>query len=277
MTADIRYRVRALDRAIAILRIINQHNGLNPSEMARLVGLPRPTALRILMTLGEGGYVVRSETDGCFRSTLKVRELSRGYEEEDWLGAIVRPFLARLETTLIWPLAVVRLRDTRLVVEALTDHTSHMLWRRETAGRAVSTSVSASAHLYMALGDDEQRHALIDHAFAQDQAYRDAYGWTEGDVSAAIERARDSGFAVVHHADYTSVSVPVWVGEALYCALNMRLHGPKEVHVDLIDGHVRSLLDAADELARDILVAIDPVAAACHEAGLANHTVVAVR
>jgi IclR family mhp operon transcriptional activator len=266
LNAGTRYRVRALDRAIAILRVLNQHNGLNPSEMSRLVGLPRPTALRILFTLSEGGYVVRSETDGCFRSTLKVRELSCGYQEESWLGAIVRPFLERLETTMIWPLAVVRLRDTRLMVEALTDHTSHMLWRRETPGRAVSASVSATAHLYMALGDEEQRYALIDDAFSQD---RDAYGWTEGDVAAAIERARANGYAIVHHADYTSVSVPVWVGEVLYCALNMRLHGPKEVHVALIDGHVQTLLDAADELAQEIASVIDPLPQPGD--GLANH------
>lgn len=258
MSGDVRYRVRALDRAIAILRILNQYNGLNPSEMSRLTGLPRPTALRILMTLGEGGYVVRSEADGCFRSTLKVRELSRGYTEEDWLGAIVRPFLTRIAATLIWPLAVVRLRGSRLVVEALTDHTSQMLWQRETPGREISTSVSASAHLYRALGDEAQRDALLDHALAQDKAYRDAYGWTDGDVTDAIERARVNGFALVHHAAYTSVSVPVWVGAALYCALNMRLQGPKEVHVDLIDGHVRALFDAADELAHEIVSVVDP-------------------
>jgi hypothetical protein len=44
-----------------------------------------------------------------------------------------------------------------------------------------------------------------------------------------------AGFAVVHHARYTSLSVPVWIGDVLFCALNMRMQEPK------LDGYEQTL------------------------------------
>ena len=101
MSETARYHVRALDRSLAILRMLNQHNGLVAAELSRLVDLPRPTVLRLLNTLSDAGYVMRSECDNRYRATRKLRELSCGYEEETWLRNVVQPFLAELEQELI--------------------------------------------------------------------------------------------------------------------------------------------------------------------------------
>ncbi len=49
---------------------------------------------RLLETLQEEGYVRRSPSDDSFRLTIKVRQLSEGFRDEQWISALAAPLLA---------------------------------------------------------------------------------------------------------------------------------------------------------------------------------------
>ena len=249
MTDTSRYQVRALDRALSIVRVLNQHNGLNASELSRLVKLPRPTVLRLLQTMTESGYVMRSQSDGCFRVSRKIRELSSGFREQDWLGSVVRPFLEALASRLIWPLAVIRFGEGRLVVEALTDHGSPMLIRREAPGAKLPLFSSASGYLMMARMGADERQKLVTQACRQDGEALRAIGLTERDVARRIEDTIAKGYAVLHLPSHSAVSVPVPSVTVPDCALNMRVHASPELRMARIDENLPLLRDAAVALA----------------------------
>ncbi len=253
MSGEARYHVRALDRSLAILRAVNQYNGLIAAELSRMVELPRPTVLRLLNTLGDAGYIVRSESDGRYRATRRLRELSCGYQEETWLRSAVRPFLAELEAELVWPLAVICLRDNSLIVEALTDHESRMLERRDSAGLEVAPLASTSGYLHMALLPEARRLAYLDHALASDKATMDRLGLSVEQVADTVEQTRRDGFASLHLASHSALAVPVWCDGDLYCALNMRMHGALDARQKILGRYVDRLLQAADELAERIV------------------------
>ena len=244
-----RYRVRALDRALAILRTLNQHNGLNASELSRQVALPRPTVLRLLDTLSDAGYVSRSQTDNRYRATRRLRELSCGYDEEAWLSSIVRPFLAELEAELVWPLAVICLHDQMLIVEALTDHNSQMLDRRESAGTEVSPLYSASGCLFMALLPEPERQAYIAHVREQGMEMLERLGITWEDVEVRIARAREQQYAELHLPTHSTIGVPVFLDGRIVSVLNMRMHGSLEARTLIMQRYVAPLQDAASDLA----------------------------
>lgn len=254
-----RYHVRALDRSLAILRTLNQHNGLQAAELSRLVFLPRPTVLRLLNTLSDAGYVERSESDGRYRATRRLRDLSCGYEEETWLRSVVHPFLAELEGALIWPLAVIRLQDHTLTVEALTDHGSQMLERRDSAGTEVAPLVSTSGYLHMALLPDGQAQRYLDHALAADTASMERLGLSKQDVLDRVAQTRRDRYAHLHLPSHSAIAVPVWCHGKIYCALNMRMHGKLDVRKQLLERYVESLGHAADELAQRIIAAGEAV------------------
>lgn len=247
-----RYRVRALDRALTILHMLNQHNGLNASELSRLVQLPRPTVLRLLQTLSVGGYVLRSDADGNFRASRKVRELSSGFQEEAWLHGIVRPFLSELANDLVWPLAVVKLYGHKLIVEALTDHASQMVVRRDSPGIEVPVLSSASGFVYMALASADDGRKLLAHALQAETAVLKRTGMSEPQVLELIGETRERGYAALHLATHSAVSAPVRLNGELICALNLRIHASPAARRANLGHYIPALQDAADQLSAQI-------------------------
>jgi len=252
LTDTSRYQVRALDRALGIVKILNQHNGLNASELSRLVKLPRPTVLRLLQTMAESGYVMRSQSDGCFRVSRKIRELSSGFREQDWLGSVVKPFLGELSNRLVWPLAVVRFGGGRLVVEALTDHGSPMLIKREASGTELPLLTSASGYLMMSRMGAEERLKAVTQAFRQNGEMLRALGLTDRDVLRRIDETIANRYAALHLPSHSAVSIPLPSETVPDCALNMRVHASPELRTARIEENLPLLLGAAEALAARI-------------------------
>jgi IclR family mhp operon transcriptional activator len=247
-----RYHVRALDRSLAILRMLNQHNGLVAAELSRLVDLPRPTVLRLLNTLSDAGYVMRSESDGRYRATRRLRELSCGYEEETWLRNVVQPFLAELEGELVWPLAVIRLYGTSLRVEALTDQRSQMILRRDSAGIEVSPLASSCGYLYMALLSPIEGQEFLAHAIAEGTETLRRLEMSVEDVLERVDATRRNGHAVLHLAGHSALTVPVRIDGELFCGLNMRMYGSIEARRIMLEDYVEDLYESARVLGERI-------------------------
>lgn len=248
MTDTARYHVRALDRSLSILRTLNQYNGLLAAELSRFVNLPRPTVLRLLNTLSDAGYVARSESDNRYRATLRLRELSCGYEEESWLRNIAEPFLAELEQELVWPLAVLRLNDKTLLVEALTDHSSAMIERRDSPGINVPLLTSSCGYLYMALLPAKEGGELLAFALDTGADVLESIGKTAADIEAQIEETRRNGYTMLHLPSHSALAVPVRVEGRLFCALNMRMYGSIEARQTIFEEYVGDLHQGAKVL-----------------------------
>ncbi len=87
--------VQSLERGLAVLRAFSsEHRALTLSEVARLTGLTRATARRLLLTFTALGY---TRSDGrLFELTPKVLDLGYAYISSLGIGEIALPFMEAL-------------------------------------------------------------------------------------------------------------------------------------------------------------------------------------
>ena len=94
-----RYRtVQGLSRGLALLHAINRSPGgwASIAELSGRTGLHRTTVRRMLETLQDEGYVRRSDSDDSYRLTHKIRQLSDGFTDDEWISEIANPVLGEL-------------------------------------------------------------------------------------------------------------------------------------------------------------------------------------
>lgn len=66
--------IRALDRALLIIKIVAANESCSLAEIHARTGVPKPTALRLIRTLVQRGYLRRSVIDGRYRASIILPE-----------------------------------------------------------------------------------------------------------------------------------------------------------------------------------------------------------
>ena len=112
--------IRSFARGLAVLSALNRHGSATALTLARETGVPRATVYRLLQTLFDDGYVGRGTADGRFHLRLKVRGLSEGFEDAQWITAIAGPALLELTRRTAWPCDVSTLEGLKMVIHETT-------------------------------------------------------------------------------------------------------------------------------------------------------------
>ena len=73
------------------------------ADLSASTGLHRTTVRRLLETLQSEGYVRRSASDDSYRLNLKVRQLSDGFTDDEWISEVANPVLGELLQTWCGP------------------------------------------------------------------------------------------------------------------------------------------------------------------------------
>jgi IclR family mhp operon transcriptional activator len=150
-----------LIRGLEALTVLNVRDGATVSEVAQEIRLPRTTVYRILETLANGGFVVRSSSDDRYRLTLRVRSLSGGFEEEFWIRQIARPHLQELGREVVWPVSISTLSDRTMLIRDSTDRLSPLALERGLAGVRLPLLTSAPGHCHLAFSEPAERQSLL--------------------------------------------------------------------------------------------------------------------
>ncbi|MGY3445992.1 MULTISPECIES: IclR family transcriptional regulator domain-containing protein [unclassified Bradyrhizobium] len=154
--------IRALGRGLAVLAALNRHASASALTLARETGLPRATVYRSLKTLIDTGYVMQSRSDDRFTLLLKVRELSDGFEDEQWLGAAAAPVIFDLTRKILWPCDVTTLEGARMVVRESTHRFAPMSIDRRMVGVRIPLLASSAGLAYLAFTTARERALLLD-------------------------------------------------------------------------------------------------------------------
>jgi IclR family mhp operon transcriptional activator len=155
--------VRGLTRGLQLLNTLNRlDGGASPTRLAELTGLHRTTVRRLLETLQDEGYVHRSESDDSFRLSLKVRELSEGFRDEQWISALAAPLLAELLQEVVWPTDICTLDVDAMVVRETTHRFSRLSFHRSMVGRRLPLLLTATGLAYLAFCPDTERERIVE-------------------------------------------------------------------------------------------------------------------
>jgi IclR family mhp operon transcriptional activator len=213
--------VRALDRGLRVLQIINQHDGIKTQEIARLSGLARPTVFRLLETLEASGFVRQSESSSVWFPTLECHSLSSGFMDKSWIGNIAMPEMIRLGEKVLWPLDLVTLEGDAMQIRESTHKLSPFSFDVGMVGRRVPLLHTAGGYAYLAFCPENEREVIID--MLRTSAHPDHALIHEGKAFEQIlEDTRKAGYGYRVQGGYRShtqsVSAPIFSnGRVLAC------------------------------------------------------------
>lgn len=224
---DAEYKtVRGLTRGLQLLNALNRiDGGAGAARLAELTGLHRTTVRRLLETLRDEGYVRRSESDDSFRLSLKVRELSEGFRDEQWISETAAPLLAELLQEVVWPTDLCTLDVDAMVVRETTHRFSRLSAHRSMVGRRLPMLQTATGLAYLAFCPDAEREQIVALLAGRDGA-ETALARQPQALDTELRRVRLKGYGENYQnwnqeEKIASIAVPVRSGERLIACLNL--------------------------------------------------------
>ena len=158
---DERHELKSLKKALRVLAFINQRGDATVSQVATAVGLPRPTAYRIMETLACEGYVEKLPHSVFYRITSLVQALAAGFHDEELLLEVAKPKIMALGRELGWPITLYTPRGINMIVRLNTDHDSALALQRWNVGYAVPILDATSGYCYLSHCEAAEREELV--------------------------------------------------------------------------------------------------------------------
>jgi IclR family mhp operon transcriptional activator len=162
MTAYKVKTIRALDRGLEVLSVLQAARAASLHDMHLATGLPKATLIRIIATLDQRGLVWQRIADGAYLPShlLTARAPHAGSEER--LVEVASPLMAQLCRKVNWPsiLAVPRL-DHMEVLETNAPKSYFHHIPLGPVGFRVNMLRSATGRAYLAFCSESERQAML--------------------------------------------------------------------------------------------------------------------
>jgi IclR family mhp operon transcriptional activator len=198
---DSRQEVKSLKKALRALIVLNERGDASVTEVAASVGLPRPTAYRLLETLASEGYVEKQDRSTIYRLTSQVRSLASGFGDRDLAVEVAKPLIKDLGRELGWPIALATPSATDMIVRVTTDYENPRAIDRFMVGFNTPMLHAPAGYCYLAFCDEEDRESVMRVArLSADPRQRLARNRDRLDQ--LLNRVRDDGFCTREYAAY---------------------------------------------------------------------------
>ena len=205
--------IRAFARGLDLLAALNRHGSATALTLARDTGIPRASVYRLLETLLAGGWIARSPSDDRFTLRLKLRTLSDGVEDEEWISAIAAPALFKLTTRIGWPSDLATREGTQMLVRESTHRIARFSIDRGMAGRFFPLVGSSVGEAWLAFAPAREREETLALLGSASPALR-----------TRLSRIRRDGYALREPGppwpQTGSVAVPLRQGKNLLGCIN---------------------------------------------------------
>jgi DNA-binding IclR family transcriptional regulator len=184
---------QSVRKAITLLRATAEDGNANVSSLARTAGLPRATALRMIQTLEQEGFLLRIPGDDRVLLGPELLRLARNTDEQLLLREIARPIIADLVNTVreTVTLSVVA-PDGGLDLVHQVDAPAQ-LRPQSWVGQRFPLHASASGKVLLAAYDDERLDRFLREPLAR---FTPATITTADDLRAELERIREQRYAL---------------------------------------------------------------------------------
>lgn len=256
--------VRALARGLEVFRALHRHRSASLQDLHDETGLAKPTLLRILKTLEEGGIARRSARDGRYRVSASVRFFGQNLSEEDAIAEQAAPVLDRLCRDVIWPSDLAVYKDGAMEIVESSRHQTPFMVNRDRIGFRVHMLMSAMGRIYLAFSPAAERRAILMRLGRSGDPY-DRAARNMSAVLADLARDRARGYAV-REAGYGrwgysersragAIAVPVLQGKRVLASLSLSWAAGATTREQMVEQHLTRLKAAAAEIAAGLSAA----------------------
>jgi IclR family transcriptional regulator, pca regulon regulatory protein len=244
--------IQSLERGLAVLRVFDAKNSaLTLSDVARLAGLSRATARRILHTFESLGYV---RSDGrLFSLTPKVLDLGYAYLSSLQVGEIALPFMEALSESTHESVSAAVLDGTDIVYVARVPTRKIMRLSLALGSRLPAVDTSMGRVLLAGL-DPNDCSAILDRAPLIARTERSITSRVE--LEAALATVRQQGWALVDQEleeGLRSIAAPLRDRSGrIVAALNIGTQAGIVSLKELKGEFVPKLLQCADDISQQL-------------------------
>jgi DNA-binding IclR family transcriptional regulator len=194
---------QSVRKAITLLRATAEDRNANVSSLARSAGLPRATALRMIQTLEQEGFLLRIPGDDRVLLGPELLRLARNTDEQLLLREVSRPIIGDLVATVreTVTLSVVA-PDGGLDLVSQVDAPAQ-LRPHSWVGQRFPLHASASGKVLLASYDDERLERFLLEPLAR---FTPSTITTAEALLADLERVRKLRYAVTRDEDEEGLS-----------------------------------------------------------------------
>ncbi|MGN4151196.1 DNA-binding transcriptional regulator [Burkholderia gladioli] len=187
--------IRAVERAIALLRALNQMPVSTLDGLHQSTTLPKPTLVRLLRTFEELGLVARGARPGEYRLLDGVNALTSGCHHVPRVVEIAGPLVRALTEEIKWPIAVGMLDVDALVVRHSTIPYSPVSLLHSSINMRLSLVSRALGRAYLAFCSPEEQEMLLE-VVRQSHHREDRLAHDREAVQAMLAQTRRRGYGL---------------------------------------------------------------------------------
>ncbi len=219
--------VQGLSRGLSILRTISlSANGwASIAELSAATGLHRTTVRRMLETLQAEGYVRRSVSDDSYRLNQKVRQLSDGFTDDEWISEVANPILGELLQKVVWPSDLSTLDGDCMLVRETTHRFSPLSFHRAMIRQRMPILFTSAGRAYLAYCSEEERRQILQVLVAGNDEQA-SFARNRVLVGQMLEKVRRQGYATNEgewslQSKIAAIALPVRHKEHVLAAINV--------------------------------------------------------
>jgi IclR family transcriptional regulator, pca regulon regulatory protein len=251
--SESRAYVTALARGLSVMKAFDDQNArLTLSDVARIVGLPRASARRALLTLRALGYVQSSGR--VFSLSPQVLTLARAYLESSPVPRVAQGFLENVSETLGESCSLSILHGEEVIYIARSTRKRIGSLHRDVGAHLPAHCTSMGRVLLAALSDAELDSFI---AAAKLHSFTPYTVTDKNELRVIIEKTRRNGYSLVDQEleiDLRSVAVPVHNSAGrVIAAMNVSAQASRTAKKQLVERSLPALRDAAMKM-RPLLI-----------------------
>lgn len=241
--------IKAVRRAFAVLRALNDLRFASVGDLYRETGISKPTIVRMLETLISEGYVARDNLFGGYRVTSNVQNLSSGFNGTSILIEAARAWTVTLTRDIKWPISLGTASGSEIFVDFTTSPISPWSYPFAVLHTRLPMLRTAMGRCYLAFCTDDERAELADRlrggaADELDRALR------------AVDRIRTSGFAYpdpqTTSRRFQFVAVPIIEGGRCVAAMGLGFYRRAVPSNQIIERLIAPMRETARRIEHDI-------------------------
>ncbi|MDH4189029.1 MAG: helix-turn-helix domain-containing protein [Betaproteobacteria bacterium] len=256
--------VRALERGIEVLHVLQTAKAASLHDLHRSTRLPKATLMRLLLTLERKGLIWQRMADGAYLPSHILHARMRHLDDETYFVEVASPVLERMVRRVGWPsiLAVPRL-DYMEVIETNRPRSYFHHIPLGPIGFRVNMLRSATGRAYLAFCGDTERAAVLARLRASSQP-GDMLARNPAGVSRVLNETRRRGYGV-RHADFgghydksrvasddgrDSIALPIYAFGSVIGCVNLTWIVKVAAAQQIVHDHLGTLQAAALEVGR---------------------------
>jgi IclR family mhp operon transcriptional activator len=246
--------IRAVERAITLLRAMNQLPVSTLDGLHQLTSLPKPTLIRLLRTFEDLGLVAHGARPGEYQLLDGVNALNSGYHHVPRVVEIAAPLVRELTEEIKWPIAVAMLDVDALVVRYSTIPYSPLSLLHSSINMRLSLVSRALGRAYLAFCSSEEQEMLLE-VVRQSHHPEDRLAQDREAVQAMLDQTRKRGYALRDSAVRPvsgTIAVPVMAREFVAASIGLTWFSSALTTEKVVDRYLDQMLKASRRISEQL-------------------------